>query len=107
MLAKPQRYSFKNGIPQKSTSNQFYVLRYEPSEEFNYAVVVSKKVAASSVDRNFIKRLYRRVILSLVKQYSLNVSLVFYVRKRSSDVTEEALYENLEQMLKKEGIISQ
>jgi ribonuclease P protein component len=107
MLAKQQRYSFKNGVPQKSAYSPFFVLRHDVSDTFKYAIVVSKKIESNSVDRNRIKRLYRKVISELVKSNPISSSLVFYVRKNSSGVQEEMLKEHLQQILKKEGIISQ
>jgi ribonuclease P protein component len=107
MLTKQQRYSFKNGVPVKSVSNQYFVLRYEKSEYFMCGVVVSKKIQSSSVDRNKIKRQFKRILSKLINEHQINYSLVFYIRKKSIDIADEALHETLTQLFKKEGIISQ
>ncbi len=106
MLTKQQRYSFRNGAPKKSTACPFFVLRYEPAEEFSYAVVVSKKVSTKAVDRNRIKRMFRKALGNIVNDQEVDYSIVFYVRKNCVDVPFEMLEKTIEQMLKKEGIIT-
>lgn len=107
MLTKQQRFSFKQGTPQKSVQNSLFVLRYDRNTNFYYAIVVSKKIAASSVERNRIKRLYKSALTDIVKRYGVNGSFVFYVRKRSAAIQKAELVQHIEQIFKKEGIISQ
>ena len=106
MLTKQHRFSFRNGIPSKSTHCPLFVLRYEPADTFSCAVVVSKKVNSHAVERNRIKRMYKKVIGGILEYNQLPYSMVFYLRKRNNEVELEDVRRITEQIFKKEGIIS-
>jgi ribonuclease P protein component len=106
MLTKQQRYSFRNGVPKKSTSSPLFVLRYQPSDDFSAAIIVSKKINAHAVGRNRIKRAYKKALSELTEKYELRYSFVFYTRKQNNDVSPEEILSSIEQTFKKEGIIT-
>ena len=105
MLTKQHRYSFRNGAPKKSAHCPLFVLRYEPASAFSCAIVVSKKIHAHAVERNRLKRLFKKALNQILEQYEIPYAMVFYVRKKSNDAQLDYLYQTIEQMFKKEGII--
>lgn len=105
MLAKQHRYPFHSGLPRKSVHSPYFVLRYQESQMFRVGIVVSKKTASHAVDRNKLKRVYKRVLKKIIVGANKTYDLVFYLRKRSAMSTEEEIYNEVEQIFKKEGII--
>lgn len=105
MLTKQHRYSFRDGVPRKSTQSPYFVLRYQPGDSFQYGIVVSKKIASLAVERNRIKRMYKRALERIVTEQDISYKLVFYARKKSAEEAVEKLYEEIKQIFKKEGII--
>lgn len=105
MLTKQHRFSFRNGIPTKSANCSLFVLRYEGAESFSCAIVVSKKVSAHAVERNRIKRMYKKVIREILKTQELPYSMVFYTRKKNTEASIDEIRQSVQQIFKKEGII--
>lgn len=105
MLTKQHRYSFRNGVPSKSSQSPYFVLRFDRSDDLSCGIVVSKKIAGHAVDRNRIKRMYKSILEAILKETPLSYALVFYVRKKSVEVTSEELYQHIEQIFRKEGIM--
>lgn len=105
MLTKQHRFSFRNGVPMHSANSSLFVMRYERAEKFSCAIVVSKKVSSNAVDRNRLKRMYKNILAQVLLKSDINYSLVFYVRKKSNDVSEEEIRQSIEQIFRKEGII--
>ncbi len=105
MLSKQHRYSFKEGAPRKSSQSPYFVLRFQESEHFRYGIVVSKKTAAHAVDRNRLKRLFKRTLEKIVSDTNVDYDTVFYLRKKSADATANEIYDEVKQIFKKEGII--
>ncbi len=58
MFPKSYRYSFRKGLPKKTLSTTFFVIKYDNSQDdsMHCAVVVGKKVDKRAVVRNKIKR---------------------------------------------------
>ena len=105
MLTKQHRFSFHSGTPKNSSHSHFFVLRYQREEHLQVAIVVSKRVAPHAVDRNKVKRAYKRVIAKILTEYPISYSLVFYARKQSVAAKDEVLQHAIEQIFRKEGII--
>lgn len=85
MLAKQNRFSFKNKLPKQILNSQSFSVRYDQNDEgLKVAVVVSKKVDKRAVVRNRIKR----VILESVRKkldMNTNLNIVFYAKKQSAE----------------------
>lgn len=98
MLARSNRFSFKNKLPKNTLNSQSFNIRYEKNdEELKIAVVVSKKVDSKAVARNRIKRKIIAILGDKARQDS-GLSLVFYIKK---EINEEMLEDEIESALKK------
>lgn len=109
MLPKNKRISkdsFKSillkGIPYHATN---FTLRTLPSEKEGFAVLVSKKVAKSAVDRNRI----RRRVYSLLRDVLPNIKIVskniISAKSGAKDLTFERQKEEIVGLFKKARLI--
>ena len=84
MLAKKNRFSFKNRLPKQILNSQSFNLRYDKNDEgLKVAVVVSKKIDKRAVVRNKIKR---QILEAVVKNINLDkgLTLIFYAKKQTT-----------------------
>lgn len=103
MFDKKRRYSFRKGLPKKAISTQYFTFRYgeKGSEIGRNAVVVSKKVFKSAVDRNKIKR----KVLSLLKENMGekidSYDIVVYLKPQQGDFDNELLEKHIIESINK------
>mgnify|MGYP003579598598 CR=1 FL=1 len=99
MLARENRFSFKNKLPNKTFASTFFNIRYDKNEEgLRVAVVVSKKVDKRATVRNRVKRV---ILESVQKELDLKkpLTLVFYAKAQAA--SSESLNKEVSQALNK------
>lgn len=107
MLSRKYRYSFREGVPNKILNDTFFVVRFKKKclETPRFAVVVSKKIDKRAVGRNQLKRRITQIIQDVLKEKDISVDMVFYIRAKTKDLTQEELGNHIKQVLKKAVII--
>lgn len=100
MFARPNRFSFKNGVPRKVFQTPFFVIRYEfiKATGLECAVVVGKKVSKKATERNRIKR---KIVAKIKKTIApeRNLRLVVFAKKGLSEENFLQASDNLEQAI--------
>ena len=104
MLSKQKRISRKEFNQLYSSSKNlrgsFFILKYSKDIDlFKVSIVVSKKVAKTSVERHFIKRHVYTVFENLEKSICLKGAFIFIVQKPPEKDT-SLIYEELFKLLK-------
>ncbi len=101
MFPKSYRYSFRKGLPKKTLSTTFFVIKYDNSQDdsMHCAVVVGKKVDKRAVVRNKIKR--QTVVLLKRMLNNANINVVVIVKKSIQDKLQQQIAEDLEHAIKK------
>lgn len=107
MFKKEQRYSFRKKLPASSFNTIFFTLRFEKSvdKSFSSGIVVSKKVDRLAVRRNKLKREFVHALKEVIKDKKITYSLVFFLKKASSELTFEKMTESIKIALEKAKII--
>lgn len=100
MFSRPNRFSFKNGVPRKVSQTPFFVIRHEFASKsgLECAVVVGKKVSKKATERNRLKRM----IVARIKQHlapEKKLRLVVFAKKGLNEENFEQAVENLEKAL--------
>lgn len=113
MLSKLYRLSknfeFQNVYRKgKGASSQFFSVNYLLNKYTfpRYGVVVSKKTARRSVDRNKLKRQVREIVYVLSKKTNNHFDIVISARPSSFDLDFNRLKKELEEVLKKANLLT-
>ncbi len=104
MLSKQKRISRKEFNQLYSSSKNlrgsFFILKYtKNSDIFKVSIVVSKKVAKTSVERHVIKRLIYRAFEDLERSLSLKGGFICIVQKSPVNIY-SLIYQELFNLLK-------
>ncbi len=71
-----------------------------------YGFVVSKKVDKRAVVRNSVKRKIRAYIEAVQEKVSGGNDMLFHIKKRATQVENTSLYREIEQVLRKEKLLT-
>ncbi|AWB11142.1 ribonuclease P protein component [Thermodesulfobium acidiphilum] len=107
MLSKGALLNNPQGIAKTFNSKRiegfFFTLFYSPSEYFRICVIVSKKVAKSSVKRNYMKRFIKGFFVKefLYKNEKKDFfDMIFLVKKPFSRKNKSEVLKELEELCK-------
>jgi ribonuclease P protein component len=107
LIGKKNIESVKTGGKMVSSLN-FSVLwlKNEANDKNSkFGLIVSKKISAKAVKRNQIKRRLRFVLMQLAPKIKRGYDLLFLTKKGISDTDTASLRNEVELILKKEGIM--
>ena len=101
MFSRQNRYSFRKGLPKRTLSTPFFVVKYDKSNDkmLHGAVVVGKKVDKRAVVRNKIKRQIVSSLKDLLDGSYLDVVVI--ARKPILGKTQEEIGQELRREIKK------
>ncbi len=106
MFKKSARFSFKKGVPAKSTNSAFFNLRFrENNNGLKCAFIIGRKVDKRSTVRNKIKRRFSEALKKILGEKTINFDLVFYLKKELEDKSFLELQSDLKNILEKAKII--
>ncbi|HVY36046.1 MAG TPA: ribonuclease P protein component [Candidatus Paceibacterota bacterium] len=103
MLSKKERFTrkqFEEFLSEKSARsvyNQLGTLKFVPSKEKRFSVVIASKAEKRATKRNAL----RRAIYSLFKKETQPISGILYVSKQATTLQKETIRECFNDLLKK------
>ncbi|HEY4490223.1 MAG TPA: ribonuclease P protein component [Candidatus Paceibacterota bacterium] len=90
----------------KTFSGNFLSLKVSrASGNSKVTFIVSKKVAKNAADRNRLRRRGYGQIKSFLKKITDGFLLAFYFKSRLGNISKEDLYDDIESLLSKSGLI--
>lgn len=96
MFKKPQRFSFKTGVPKQKIISPLFIIRFQKTDTPTYAVIAGKTVSKKAVHRNRAKRMVREALSEILKSSSNNTTIVIFLRRPFVEYQKSVIIQELQ-----------
>lgn len=84
----------------QAIKNPYFILKFKPSKEFCYQVIVAKSQYRTQIEKNRIERRIKELIRKSKDKYQIKLDCLFLASNRVLKVSPQLLKQEVEQTLK-------